>query len=73
MREGVKSILTQAEVVDCVSDGVDLQVLPVVLAGEAHVPRQVATTGERLVHALSIDLQAWHLIHWHAFARRRER
>jgi hypothetical protein len=64
-----KAFHTQAEVVDCVSDGIDLEILPVAAASETQLAWQVAATGKWLIDALSIDLQAWHLIHWHAFGR----
>lgn len=65
LQKAFKIRLTQAEVVDCVSDGVDLQILPIAAAGESERSRQEATAGERLIHALSIDLQARKLVHWH--------
>lgn len=66
----LKAFHTQTKVVDCVGNCVDLQILPIIFAGEIKRPCQVSATSERLIHALSVNLQAWNLIHRHALSRK---
>lgn len=73
VRRALKAFHTQTEVIYCISDCVDLQVLPVVFTRQIEWPCQVTAASERLIHTLSVNLQAWHLIHRHAFNRSSER
>lgn len=57
--------LTQTQIVDGVHGGVNFHVFPRVSAVQSNLLSQVASDGERLVSALSVNLQHRHLTHWH--------
>jgi hypothetical protein len=56
MRFKAEVRLTQAELIDGVSQGIDLEVLERIIAGNANLLRNVAAHGERLVHSAAINL-----------------
>jgi hypothetical protein len=58
---------TQTEVVDSISDCINLKIFPVIIASEIDFFSDEATACERLIDFLSIDFQTWQLIHWHTF------
>lgn len=56
---------TQAEVVDSISNSINLKIFPVIIASKIDSFCDETTACKRLINFLSIDFQTWQLIHWH--------
>lgn len=58
---------TQAKIVNSIGDGINLKILPIIIASKIDGFSDKSTACKWLIDFLSIDLQTWQLIHWHTF------